>query len=74
MNKKPIYTVHFCSSNPKYTISGTGLCPVKANDEQEAKYKFLNRYKGLTEEDNILSCDLLESDDKHYHRLSSHAF
>lgn len=73
MNKKPIYAIHFCSSNPKYTISGTGLCPVKANDEEEAKSKFLKKYIGLTEEDNILSCDLVESDHKQYHRYSSNA-
>jgi len=71
MKKKPIYTIHFCSS--KHTVSGTGLCPVKANDEQEAKTKFLKKYKDLSEEDNILSCELLDTDHKQYSRLSSHA-
>lgn len=72
-NKKSIYTILFCSSNKKYTVSGTGIVPVKAINEDEAKSKFLKKYKGLTEEDNIMDCSLLEPDHRQYYRLSSFA-
>ena len=64
MNKKPIYAIHFCSSNPKYTISGTGLCPVKANDEEEAKSKFLKKYISTSRLTQIRSLLLKDGSEK----------
>lgn len=67
---KPIYGVWFCGGG---TISGTGMQPVKANDDIEAKRKFLKKHPKLNEEDNILDVAVIEPGGKNYLLFKSQA-